>query len=156
MGNRQDAPHNIKVRLDRGLANGGFLELFPNTTVWHIQTIESDHCCLLLECYPQGAARRRGGKNFRYENMWRRDESYFDLVRSAWGTEVSSDLSQLNDRLSQIKIPPQEWEHNVFGSVRKVKELTKLRKDLERVCAQSIGIGPSRQERRSCLVSLSC
>jgi hypothetical protein len=35
-------------------------------------------------------------------------------------------------------------------------ELTKLRKDLERVCAQSTGIGPSRQEQRSCLVSLSC
>lgn len=139
--NRQDAPHNIKVRLDRGLANGGFLELFPQTTVWHIQTTESDHCCLLIECYQQGGVHQKGGKNFRYENIWR-DESYFELVRSAWGTDISTDLGQLNNRLSQVKYSLQAWERNMFGSVR--KELAKLRKELERVRAQSIGSGPSR------------
>jgi len=32
---------NIKVRLDRGLANPDFIDIFPDRTVWHVQT--TDH-----------------------------------------------------------------------------------------------------------------
>jgi exonuclease III len=45
--NMQERERNIKVRLDRGLANSGFLNMFKDTKVWHIQTTESDHCCLV-------------------------------------------------------------------------------------------------------------
>lgn len=49
--NRQDGIYNIKVRLDRGLANEDFLDIFPDRTVWHVRTTESDHWCLLTECH---------------------------------------------------------------------------------------------------------
>ena len=48
--NRQDAEHNIKVRLDRGLATDSFLSLFRDVKVWHVQTTTSDHCALVVEC----------------------------------------------------------------------------------------------------------
>jgi len=46
--NKQQGRHNIKVRLDRGLATQDFLDLFRDVRVTHIQTTESDHCALLI------------------------------------------------------------------------------------------------------------
>ena len=76
--NMQQGDANIKVRLDRGLATADFLDLFHSVKVWHVQTTESDHCCLVLECSQGGRGRRRR-KGFRYENMWRRDPSYSQI-----------------------------------------------------------------------------
>jgi len=69
--NRQDGDWNIKVRLDRGLASASFIEMFRDVKVWHVQTTESDHCCLMIDCFKQARGRRGGRKIFRYENMWR-------------------------------------------------------------------------------------
>lgn len=78
--NRQEGSRNIKVRLDRAFANGAFSEMFKDTKVWHVQTTESDHCCLLIECC-RAKKKRRRRRNFKYENMWRRDPSYVKLVQ---------------------------------------------------------------------------
>lgn len=83
--NRQPESTNVKVRLDRGFANAEFLNLYQSTRVWHVQTTESDHCCLLLECRRDDGVRSRRKRAFRYENMWRRDPSYNELVEAAWG-----------------------------------------------------------------------
>lgn len=80
--NRQEDGSNIKVRLDRGLANSSFMNLFNSVKVWHVQTIESDHCCLIVECTNEGSRRQRRKQAFHYENMWRRDPSYKHMVES--------------------------------------------------------------------------
>jgi hypothetical protein len=67
--NRQQGTQNIKVRLDRGFANGGLLDLFQNIKVLHVQTTESDHCCLLIELHEHHEQRDNGRKGFCYENM---------------------------------------------------------------------------------------
>lgn len=119
-GNRQEEGHNVKARLDRGLGTEDFLELYPDTTVYHVQTSESDHCCLIVECREQIEGRRMGGRPFRYENMWRRDASYEVLVTSVWDAgEVAANLSILRSRLGRVQGALQEWDRNVFGSVRK-------------------------------------
>jgi hypothetical protein len=82
--NRQQANDNVKVRLDRGLARASFLNLFRTVRVWHVQTTESDHCSLVIECVQGEQRRRRGRHSFRYENMWRRDPSYSLVVEEAW------------------------------------------------------------------------
>ena len=145
--NRQEGSNNVKVRLDRGLANPAFLDLFRDTKVWHVQTTESDHCCLLLECFRAKPSGRRARRRFRYENMWRRDPSYTLAVESAWQEpDDQASMSQLANRLGELGRSLSDWDHTTFGSVR--KNLAKLRKDLERIRGQSLGTGPSRDERR--------
>jgi len=145
--NRQQGDRNVKVRLDRGLANASFLDLFREVKVWHIQTTESDHCCLILECLPHVSCNRRKKKNFRYENMWCRDPSYMALIRDTWdGADGAADLNGVQNRLGKIQGSLQDWEHNVFGSVRKT--LANLRKDLEHERGRSLDSGPSRKERQ--------
>ena len=41
--NRREGSRNIKVRLDRGLADNDWIDLFGNSTITHVQTTESDH-----------------------------------------------------------------------------------------------------------------
>lgn len=41
--NKRDAEENIKVRLDRATCDANFMQMFPNTTVEHVITEESDH-----------------------------------------------------------------------------------------------------------------
>lgn len=83
--NRQQGNHNIKVRLDRAFANEAFSDLFNDIKVWHVQTTESDHCCLIIECNRGRRNRGRRRRNFRYEDMWRRDPSYVSLIEDSWG-----------------------------------------------------------------------
>ena len=81
--NRQQGDQNIKVRFDRALANQAFTDMFRDIKVWHVQTTESDHCCLIIErCQSRRRGRRR--RSFKYENMWRRDPSYSRLVADSW------------------------------------------------------------------------
>jgi hypothetical protein len=46
--NRRDGRHNVKVRLDRALADGSLLNLFGDSSVQHVQTTEFDHCAVLI------------------------------------------------------------------------------------------------------------
>jgi hypothetical protein len=102
--NRQQGDDNIKVRLDRGFENGSFLNLFQMVKLWHVQTTESDHCALIIECQMQAGCAAGKRKPFRYENMWRRDESYLQLVRNAWGVAaLATDMGQLQQRLRQVQ-----------------------------------------------------
>jgi hypothetical protein len=68
--------------------------MFRDIKVWHVQTTESDHCCLVIECYHNRRGRQRRG--FKYENMWRRELSYAKLVEDSWGdATIVHNLSQL-------------------------------------------------------------
>jgi hypothetical protein len=66
--NRHQGQANIKVRLDRALANSGWLDLFGDSMVMHILMIESDHSGILIHMGTAGLIHRRGprGRPFRY------------------------------------------------------------------------------------------
>jgi hypothetical protein len=79
--------------------------------------------------------------------MWRRDPTYMDTVRNAWTTgDEPVTLRQVRRQLERVQGSLQTWEGTVFGWVR--KELAQNRKELERLRGDSIGSGPSPQERR--------
>ena len=144
--NRQQGVHNVKVRLDRGLACAAFHNMF-NVRVWHVQTTESDHCSLVIECDQGRQRRRRGRRRFRYENMWRRGPSYTQTVETAWQQQhVSASMESLARNLGRIGSSLSAWDQSTFGSVR--IKLAQLRKELEKVREQNIGCGPTRSERR--------
>jgi hypothetical protein len=145
--NRQQDGHNIKVQLDRAFANEAFSDMYRETKVWHVQTTESDHCCLIIECNRGRRNRGRKRRNFRYENMWRRDPSYTRLVQDAWGDASDVlNLGQLQSTLGRVQSSLQVWEHEVSGSVR--QNLAHTRKELEAERRCTIYSGPSRRERQ--------
>jgi hypothetical protein len=143
--NQQRDSANIKCRLDRGFANGDFLDLFQSVKVWHVQTAESDHCALVLECLKRQHRRARRRRGFCYENMWRRGPSYRQLVTATWNSlDRPSSLGALRANLDNISCSLSDWEHSTFGSVR--KEMVRLRRELEQERRPSLRSGPTRKE----------
>ena len=47
--NQQQDAANVKARLDRALANSAMLNLFEESRVRHVSSIESDHCFIVIE-----------------------------------------------------------------------------------------------------------
>jgi endonuclease/exonuclease/phosphatase family metal-dependent hydrolase len=60
---------NVKVRLDRGLADDRWRDIFSDASVVHIVTPCSDHCALLIKLARE-SAKGPMRKCKRYEIMW--------------------------------------------------------------------------------------
>jgi hypothetical protein len=144
--NRQSDATNIKCRLDRGFATTGFLNIFPSIKVWHVQTMEFDHYCLVLECGKDVNRRKRRQRAFHYENMWRRDPTYRRVVEETWSSLNNPvDMRELSMKLGTVTSILKEWDRSTFGSVR--QELRRLQQELEEVSGSSLYSGPTRRER---------
>lgn len=72
--NRQEGENNVKVRLDRAVANGQFMQLFDYCHVENVITSSSDHYVILLSfgSHPFSNVQKSFSQNFRYEAMWAR------------------------------------------------------------------------------------
>lgn len=69
---------NIKERLDRGVVNDSWMDLFPNVCVRHFAYFFSNHCSLLIYTAQQESNLRKYG--FRFEAWWVLEESFMDKV----------------------------------------------------------------------------
>ena len=67
----------MKERLDRGVANLTWCNLFPTAKVLVDSTVNLDHVVLMLYLLGQQHRRNRG-KKFRYEASWTLDRGYND------------------------------------------------------------------------------
>jgi hypothetical protein len=76
---------NIREMLDRGLANQGWGNLFPNSLINHFLASNSDHCPILLLTI---GSYRNIPKPFRFEAFWTHDQFSHSVVAGAWLVEV--------------------------------------------------------------------
>jgi hypothetical protein len=130
--NRQQGQGNIRVRLDRAVANEPFVQLFEDIQVENIITTSSDHYAVLLT--PAIAGQRRNEEsfnyNFKYEAAWCRAADYKDTVERLWadGTEGLRDLQSTWSKLNGMANSLAAWSRESFGAPR--KEIRKLEKRL--------------------------
>jgi hypothetical protein len=68
-------------RLDRSLANAEWCTAYPNTTVYHLPMLRSDHAPILTLL---NSSRRRTNKPFRFENWWLLEQGYEEVAKSSW------------------------------------------------------------------------
>ena len=79
--NNQGGNHNVRVRLDRSVANTAWSALFPGANLKHLTSSRSDHKALLLVPRSDGQVPRC--HTFRYEIMWEREEELGVVVENA-------------------------------------------------------------------------
>jgi len=126
--NKQSENRNVRVRLDRAVANDDWCDLFDQASVEHLTSPCSDHCPVLLRLSPSPDARRKA-KILRYEIMWERDESLGDVILDAWSLEGGrSSLSAIASSLEGVMQLLHDWSREKFGSVR--EKLQDLRNQL--------------------------
>jgi hypothetical protein len=81
--NKQFGRRNVRVRLDRAVANDEGCNLFDQASVEHLVPPCSDHCPILLRLAPASAQDTKP-KIMRYEIMWEREQSLGDVIMEAW------------------------------------------------------------------------
>ncbi|XP_017648047.1 uncharacterized protein LOC108488269 [Gossypium arboreum] len=87
---------NIKERLNRGVANEKWMQLFPNGTIHHLTHTISDHYPLLISTNSGKSSNR--SQSFKFEAWWIMEESFEQEVRIAWESSDGSICEKL-DRL---------------------------------------------------------
>lgn len=78
--NRQDGEANVKVRLDRFLANLAYIQMYLANRAKHIPSPRSDHCFVALRSRRVEGEDARGPRRFMYKETWQKEESYESTV----------------------------------------------------------------------------
>jgi hypothetical protein len=81
--NKQEGRKNVKVRLDRAVANQAWNNLFSAAKVQHIISSRSDHLPIILQL-GKLEVNSLGNTRGRYESMWERDETLGSEINEAW------------------------------------------------------------------------
>jgi hypothetical protein len=92
---------NIREILDYGLANQGWVHLYPNSVLNHLWALHSDHCPILLST---SGSYQNLPKPFWFEAFWTRDLANHSVVAEAWLSEVACSLAfSLSRKWKNIK-----------------------------------------------------
>jgi hypothetical protein len=94
----------IEERLDRAMATSSWLALYPDVKLQNLLASHSDHSPILLQNSPM--VRTRATFNFRFENMWLKEEEVDDVVEEGWGRDSGVTVTE---RTSRCANKLREW-----------------------------------------------
>lgn len=116
--NNRQGINNVRVRLDRAVANGQFLQLFDDCHVDNIITFSSDHYAILISIGRGGDTKdyRPVTQNFRYEAMWARVADYKEVVEKNWteGLNGHRDLQAVWRNINEMAGKLKQWSSRSF------------------------------------------
>ncbi|XP_071685355.1 uncharacterized protein [Lolium perenne] len=144
--NRQAGQANVKSCLDRALENEEFLQRYEHISVRHISTTESDHCLVLAEFRKTLNGVRPRPKQLRYENVCQSHVDYDKIITESWlQNQASNGLQGVVDSLQSLQRDLEPWGAKEFGCL--AKKVRKLQQKLYKLRRQSVGRGPSTEEK---------
>jgi hypothetical protein len=115
--NKRQGHHLIKERLDRGIANSLWVQLFPHYSVQHLPAYSSDHNPIILNMVPTDLTLPRP---FRFEEFWTYDPSCGSTISSAWSsTLLGSPPFILSKKLKSTKLALKAWNSSYFGNIQR-------------------------------------
>lgn len=126
--NKREGMQNVKVRLDRAVADNAWCDLFGEAKLKHLISSRSDHCPILLQFEKEMRSNLKN-KPPRYEIMWERESILPEIIKEAWKNSSRGDLGQIALSLKEVMTTLTRWSKEKFGSIN--KELALLRKQLE-------------------------
>ncbi|XP_073362640.1 uncharacterized protein [Aegilops tauschii subsp. strangulata] len=134
--NRRGGRANVKVRLDRAVANNSWRDLFTHAKVEHLVAPSSDHLPILLRCSREEPRQEHGRRCRQYEVMWERDPTLPEVIMNTW-TELGSMLSlgEIASGLGNLMKKLHDWSRKKFGNV--IKEINKSRSRLEELMSMN-------------------
>ena len=75
----------VYARLDRGLHNLEWVQLFPQSMLSHVPFGFSDYMALLMKLQIEAVSLSiRKHRIFRFEAFWMHDPNYEDIIKSSW------------------------------------------------------------------------
>ncbi|XP_057432833.1 uncharacterized protein LOC130725635 [Lotus japonicus] len=118
----------VKERLDRGICNLAWLEVFPESSILHLPQLKSDHKPLLLRCSDQ-EVQDTHDRPFRFMSCWLLDNRFPHVVLNAWKNNHDWFTASESFRMNVT-----DWNSQVFGDVFRRKR--RLMRRLEGINAK--------------------
>lgn len=117
----------IQERLDKGLTNKGWMELFLGAEVRVLDVSTSDHMPLFLQLNRQVYVPR--ARRFKFENMWIREQECRNIVQECW---ANSDTRDIMEKMVDFCAKLEEWGGGMLKEMRVqlanyMKEMWKFR-----------------------------
>jgi hypothetical protein len=127
--NKRARRNNVRVRLDRAVADNSWRDIYSDSEVVHLVSPCSDHCPILLSLAREVPTAPRG-KCLQYEIYWERDPALKEVIDSAWnGLGQFSDLGDISRGLNVVMRRLHEWGSRKFSN--NTRELARLRDKLK-------------------------
>jgi hypothetical protein len=83
--NKREGEANIRERLDRAFGSAGWVEAYPESKVFHLRLIGSDHVPILMDMKPSIRDKRR---RFLFDKGWVGFTGCEEEVRQGWEGEI--------------------------------------------------------------------
>ena len=132
MVQRNGGGAGIFERLDRGVANPGWINTFHEGYIQHLTAASSNHRPIILRTKNRNKKRNC---SFRFESMWVGSEGCEAAIRNSWDEEErDGDMENLFERIQLCAQNLGEWSKRDFGEItnlpqEKKKKLHKLGKE---------------------------
>jgi hypothetical protein len=133
--NQQEGNKNVRVRLDRVVADYNWTNMFPNYQVRHLTSSRSDHCPILLTLDSHGTVNTLPRVR-RYECYWEREAALEEEIANAWSLHKKpSDLGDVASNLMGVMDSLHAWSSRTIGNIS--KQINRKRKKLENLETRS-------------------
>ena len=107
-------------RLDRAVATTDWLEIFPDTKVYHLDVTSSDHKPLWIVLDGMDC---RQNRPFRFEQMWMTKKGCGEMIEAVWKETYDTHGGQkILNKVDRCGLELTKWSKNCFGSVRRELE----------------------------------
>jgi hypothetical protein len=116
----------IEERLDRAMATSSWLLMYPEVKLQNLLASHSDHSPILLQSSPLN--RTQATYNFRFENMWLKEEDIDDVVEEGWGRDGGVAVT---DRISRCAEKLTRWGRRKRMNFK--QEVKECNEELERL-----------------------
>jgi hypothetical protein len=128
--NKRSGSHNVRVRLDRAVADDRWRDIYSESSVTHLVTPCSDHSPILLQLAKEIRALPGLRHCLQYEIYWERDPTLKEIIDREWkGIGSMPDLGAVHSGLAKLMKDLHGWGKQKFGNI--TREVEKLREKLQ-------------------------
>lgn len=129
--NKRAGRRNVRVRLDRAVADMAWRDIFADASVTHLVSPCSDHCPVLVQIVQEQQVQNKR-RCRQYELFWERASELSEIIAAAWDQAgVEDNLCSIQNCLQKVMSSLQTWCRKKFGNI--VRELDVVRKELEQL-----------------------
>ncbi|XVE62132.1 hypothetical protein DITRI_Ditri06bG0094400 [Diplodiscus trichospermus] len=116
----------IRKRLDRFLANSGWIKKFSTYQVYNLISPYLDHQLILLDTEGLKKRSRRRNKRFRFEAIWVKEEVCEHVIDNVWAEHTYSIvLEKINHTSTELR----KLSRKTFGKIK--ESIHGLKRELE-------------------------
>jgi hypothetical protein len=133
--NNRESGDLVPARLDRGVADAAWVQLFPHASISHLIVASSNHVGLLLDSridQPRNHVPQRKRRLFRFKKTWLRESGYEEVIQSAWEVQpIGTAMYRGTQKIKQCQINLLQWSQShvrvtpklIDSKMKKLQEL---------------------------------